>query len=73
MASVFIDKGASVFVSWTRDSVFWTNSLVSIWTFRLLSLGVPIKTVCDIIGSGGFYNWLFESKLSYIGDGDFIL
>lgn len=73
MASVFLDKDARVYVSWTQDTVFWTNNLASIWTFRLLRLGLPIKNICERIGSGGFYNWLFESELSYAGDGDFTL
>jgi hypothetical protein len=73
MASVFLDKGAAVYLSWTKDTVFWTNSLSSIWTFRLLSLGVSIASICDIIGYGGFYNWLFDSTLSYLGDGSYTL
>lgn len=73
MASVFLDRDARVYVSWTQDTVFWTNNLASIWTFRLLRLGLPIKNICDLIGNGGFYNWLFESELGYVGDGNFIL
>jgi len=71
MASVFLDKDARVYVSWTQDTVFWTNNLASIWTFRLLDLGLPIKNICDLIGSGGFYNWLFDSELAYSGDGEY--
>ena len=71
MASVFLDKDAAVYLSWTQDTVFWTNSLTSIWTFRLLSLGISIESICKIIGRGGFYNWLFDSKLSYLGDGNY--
>jgi hypothetical protein len=71
MASVFLYKDARVYVSWTQDTVFWTNNLASIWTFRLLRLGLPIKNICEIIGNGGFYNWLFESELTYSGDGEY--
>ncbi len=71
MASVFLDKDARVYVSWTQDTVFWTNNLASIWTFRLLRLGLPIKNICNLIDSGGFYNWLFDSELTYVGDGEY--
>ena len=69
MASIFLDKGATVYLSWTKDTVFWTNSLSSIWTFRLLSLGISVESICNIIGYGGLYNRLFDSTLSFLGDG----
>jgi hypothetical protein len=73
MASIFLEKGASAYLSWTGDTVFWTNSLASIWTFRLLSLGISIERICDIIGNGGLYNWLFDSRLSFFGNGNYTL
>ncbi|MBU0497845.1 MAG: hypothetical protein KKC68_04850 [Candidatus Thermoplasmatota archaeon] len=71
MASIFISKGAAVYMGWTRDTIFWTNNLASIWVFRLLSLGLSIEQICQIIGSGGVYNTLFRSTLSFMGDGSF--
>jgi hypothetical protein len=73
MASVFLEKNASVYVSWTKDTVFWTNSLSSIWVFRFLTMGLTIERICDIIGYGGFYNLLFDSQLDYFGNGNFTL
>lgn len=69
MAQVFLDAGASVYVGWSSNTVFWTNSRASGQAFRLLSAGLTVQQVCALIRSGGFYNWLFHSKLSYYGDG----
>ena len=70
MAQEFLDAGASVYVGWSQDTVFWTNSKTSVNAFRLLANGFVVQQVCGLIGSGGFYNWLFHSKLIYYGDGE---
>jgi hypothetical protein len=69
MAQKFLDAGASVYMGWSQNTVFWTNSKTSVQTFRLLALGLTVQQVCRLIRSGGFYNWLFHSKLVYFGDG----
>ncbi len=71
MAEKFLDVGASVYMGWSQNTVFWTNSRTSVRAFRLLSYGFTIHQVCRFIRSGGFYNWLFQSKLSYQGDGTY--
>jgi hypothetical protein len=70
MAQMFLDAGASVYMGWSQNTVFWTNSKTSVNAFRLLSYGLTVQQVCRLIQSGGFYNWLFHSKLIYYGDGD---
>lgn len=70
MAQEFLDAGATVYVGWSQNTVFWTNSRTSVRTFRLLANGFTVHQVCALTGSGGFYNWLFHSKLIYYGDGD---
>jgi hypothetical protein len=70
MAQEFLDAGASVYVGWSQNTVFWTNSKTSVNAFRLLANGLAVQQVCRLIGSGGFYNWLFHSKLMYYGDGE---
>lgn len=70
MAQEFLDAGASVYMGWSQNTMFWTNSKTSINAFRLLANGMTIQQVCRLIGSGGFYNWLFHSKLIYYGDGE---
>jgi hypothetical protein len=69
MAQKFLDAGASVYMGWSQNTVFWTNSKTSVQTFRFLALGLTVHQVCRLIRSGGFYNWLFHSKLVYFGDG----
>jgi hypothetical protein len=69
MAEKFLDAGASVYIGWSQDTVFWTNSKTSVSAFRLLSYGLTAQQVCRIIRYGGFYNWLFHSRLIYYGDG----
>jgi hypothetical protein len=69
MAQKFIDAGASAYVGWPQNTMFWTNSKTSVSAFRLLLNGFTVHQVCTLIGYGGFYNWLFHSKLSYYGDG----
>ncbi len=71
MAEKFLDAGASVYMGWSQNTVFWTNSQTSIRAFRLLSYGLTVQQVCRFIRSGGFYNWLFHSKLIYQGDGTY--
>jgi hypothetical protein len=73
MADAFIDTGASVYMGWSQNTVFWTNSRTSVQVFHLLSLGFSVQIVCRFIRSGGFYNWLFHSKLMYVGDGTYTL
>jgi hypothetical protein len=70
MAQEFIDAGADVYVGWSQNTMFWTNSRVSVDAFRLLASGFTVHQVCRLIGPGGFYNWLFHSKLIYYGDGE---
>jgi hypothetical protein len=69
MAQAFLTTGAGVYMGWSQNTVFWTNSIVSVQAFRLFSMGFSVQQVCSLIRSGGFYNWLFRSKLSYYGDG----
>lgn len=71
MGQAFLDAGAKVYVGWSENTVFWTNSRTSVQTFRLLSYGLTVQQVCRLIRSGGFYNWLLHSKLLYVGDGDY--
>ncbi|HWR27835.1 MAG TPA: hypothetical protein VN377_05305 [Candidatus Thermoplasmatota archaeon] len=73
MAQEFLDAGARVYMGWSQNTVFWTNSITSIQAFRLLSYGLTVQQVCRLIRSGGFYNWLFHSKLIYFGDGSYQL
>jgi len=70
MAQEFLDAGASVYMGWSQNTVFWTNSRTSVNAFRLLANGLDVQQVCRLIGYGGFYNWLFHSKLIYYGDGE---
>lgn len=69
MADTFLESGAGVYMGWSQNTVFWTNSRTTVRAFRLLSLGLSVSQVCRLIRSGGFYNWLFHSKLIYQGDG----
>ena len=69
MANVFLNKGANAYMGWKRDTFSWTNSKTSVRSFRLLSLGVPLKLTCLVIGYGGLINFLLRSKLSYCGNG----
>jgi hypothetical protein len=71
MAQAFLNTGADVYMGWSQNTVFWTNSIVSVHAFRLLSMGFSVQQVCSLIRSGGFYNWLFHSRLSYFGDGTY--
>jgi len=73
MAQAFLNTGASVYLGWSQNTVFWTNSRTSVQVFHLLALGVPVQLICRMIRSGGFYNWLFHSKLMYIGDGTYTI
>lgn len=70
MAKSFLNAGASAYVGWSNNTMFWTNSLTSVYAFRLLANGFTIHQVCTLIRSGGFYNWLFHSKLIYYGNGE---
>ena len=71
MAQTFLDAGAAVYMGWSQNTVFWTNSKTSVQAFRLLSYGLTVQQVCNLIRSGGFYNWLFHSKIIYVGDGTY--
>jgi len=71
MAQTFLDAGAVVYMGWSQNTVFWTNSRTSVQAFRLLSYGLTVQQVCRFIRSGGFYNWLFHSKLIFVGDGTY--
>jgi hypothetical protein len=73
MAQEFLDAGARVYLGWSQNTVFWTNSRTSVQAFRLLSYGFDAQQVCRLIRSGGFYNWLFHSKLTFAGDGTYRL
>jgi hypothetical protein len=70
MAEKFLTAGANVYMGWSQNTVFWTNSRTSVHAFRLLSYGLTVQQVCRIIRSGGFYNWLLNSKLVYHGNGN---
>ena len=70
MANAFLDLGASVYMGWTRNTIFWTNSLTSVLAFRLFVRGFNVKQVCRFIRSGGIYNFLLRSKLTYYGNGE---
>jgi hypothetical protein len=69
MAEPFLAAGASAYMGWSGNTVFWTNSRISVSAFRLLSYGFTVAQVCRCIKYGGFYNWLFHSQLLYAGDG----
>jgi len=70
MAQAFLDAGASAYMGWTKNTVFWTNSRMSVNAIRLLISGCTVHQVCTLIRFGGVYNRLFHSKLVYYGDGD---
>ncbi len=71
MGQAFLDAGAQVYMGWSQNTVFWTNSRISVQVFRLLACGLTVQQICRLIRSGGFYNWLFHSKLTYVGDGTY--
>ena len=70
MAQAFLDAGASSYVGWSANTVFWTNSRTSTQAFHLLANGFTVKQVCSLIRSGGLFNRLLHSKLLYFGDGE---
>ena len=70
MANSFLQAGAKAYMGWSRETVFWTNSVTSIVAFKLLCRGFTVKTVCSLIGYGGLFHVLFKSKLMYYGDGN---
>jgi hypothetical protein len=69
MAESFLHAGANVYMGWTQTTTFWTNSLTSVLAIKLLSNGFTVHQVCRLIGSGGLFNFLFQSTLTYYGDG----
>jgi hypothetical protein len=71
MAEVFLNAGASVYMGWSRNTVFWTNSKTSVTAFHLLTNGLTVQQVCRIIRTGGLYNRLFFSRLVWYGDGTY--
>jgi len=73
MALAFLGSGASAYMGWTQNTVFWTNSKTSVKAFRLFSFGFKVKNVCRLIGYGGLFNFLFGSKLTYFGDENYKL
>ena len=70
MANAFLNASADVYIGWTKNTVFWTNSIVSVISFKLLSMGFDAKQICKLIRHGGLYNLIFGSKLTYYGDGN---
>jgi hypothetical protein len=70
MAEVFLDKGASAYMGWSKNTAFWTNSITSVLAMRFLTNGFTVKQVCNLIRSGGFINFLLQSKLIYYGYGN---
>lgn len=70
MAQVFLDKGASTYIGWNQNTVFWTNSITSVRAFRLFTYGFTVKQVCNLIRSGGIINFFLQSKLTYYGNGN---
>lgn len=68
MAKVFLNANASVYMGWTGNTICWTNSITSVWVFRLLCLGFKVKNICRIIGYGGILNFLLNCRLTYFGD-----
>lgn len=70
MANSFLQAGAKAYMGWSRETVFWTNSVTSVVAFKLLCRGFTVKTVCSLIGYGGLFHVLFKSKLMYYGDGN---
>ena len=71
MANAFLESGASAYMGWAQNTVFWTNSRTSVRAFRLFTLGLNVHYVCSLIRYGGFYNFLFRSKLTYFGDNEY--
>ncbi len=73
MANAFLESGAEVFIGWSGNTLFWTNSLTSSLAFKMLTLGFNVKQVCKIIRFGGIYNRILGAKLIYFGDGDYAI
>ena len=70
MANAFLDSGASAYMGWTRNTIFWTNSLTSVLAFKLFARGFTVKQVCRLIRFGSILNFLLGSKLTYYGSGE---
>ncbi|UCF12731.1 MAG: hypothetical protein JSW06_00340 [Thermoplasmatales archaeon] len=70
MANAFLDSGASAYMGWTRNTIFWTNSLTSVLAFRLFARGFTVKQVCRLIRFGSILNFLIRSKLTFYGVGE---
>ena len=73
MANAFLESGASAYMGWTQNTMFWTNSKTSVRAFRLFTLGFSVQQVCGLIRYGGFFNFIYRSKLTYFGDGEYRL
>ena len=71
MAQVFLNKGASAYIGWNKNTAFWTNSITSVLAFRFFINGFNVKQVCNLIRSGGFVNFFLQSKLTFYGDGNY--
>ena len=70
MAKSFLSAGAGAYMGWSGSTVFWTNSITSSQAFRFFKRGKSVDQVCNRIRYGGFYNFLFRSKMTYYGNGD---
>jgi hypothetical protein len=70
MANAFLDSGASAYMGWTRNTVFWTNSQTSVLAFKLFARGFTVKQVCRFIRYGSILNFLIRSKLTFYGIGE---
>ena len=73
MANAFLESGASAYMGWTQNTMFLTNSRTSVRAFRLFTLGFSVQQVCGLIRYGGFFNFIYRSKLTYFGDGEYRL
>jgi hypothetical protein len=70
MAQAFLDAGASAYVGWSGNTIFWINSRTSFQAINLLASGMTVHQICHVIRYGGVMNRLFHSKLMYYGDGE---
>lgn len=73
MAQAFLESGAQVYLGWSQNTVFYTNSIVSVLSFRLLAHGLSVSRICDILRTGSLMNFLLGSKLTYFGNGAYTI
>ena len=69
MANAFLESGAKAYLGWTRNTIYWTNSYISVIAFKLFSKGFTVRQVCLLIRHGGMINFFLRSKLTYYGNG----